>query len=176
MKKHYLLLALVFITCRFLSAQIICIRCIDQNDSVSHGINNLLQNGDFENSTCSTSQFFCPNSSGYSCDIANWTCTGGGTATYAQVFTSINSVIPSGSSAAYLGNFFCSACPDNDTTCLNNVLCETVGIPSGFPNNTSDYGGSTGVSLSQTVTGLTVGNIVEVEFWGGGKGYFFFDY
>ena len=77
-----------------------------------------------------------------------------------------------GNRAAYFGNTFCQACSTtaNDTTCVANTSCEVSGIPAGYPNNTTvGYGGTAGVNLEQTVTGLTVGNTYILEFWAGGE-------
>ncbi len=160
------------------SAQVVCIFCYDQNDSISHGVNNLLLNGGFEAPSC-TSGSFCPLSTYYMCDIPNWTCTGGGTSTYAQVFDvagawygSFLSEIIEGTYAVYMGNFYCDACSPNmsDTSCLINVDCTVTGIPAGYPFNPDPtYGGSTGVSIEQTVNGLMPGNTYVLEFWAGGE-------
>src|SRR5205085_7616473 len=81
------------------SAQIICIYCYDQNDSISSGVNNLILNGSFENTNCSpwpSSESYCPNSSNYSCNLLNWTCTGGGQFTYACTFDHTYVIVPDG--------------------------------------------------------------------------------
>ena len=59
----------------------------NQGARVLSDTNNLIVNGGFENTTCtaSFSNSFCPSSTNYHCDIANWTCTGGGTSTYAHI-------------------------------------------------------------------------------------------
>lgn len=64
-----------------------------------------------------------------------------------------------------------------DISCLTDSGCYTVGVPAGYPYNGSDYGGATGVSIEQTVGGLTVGSVYTLEFWCGGEdfGAFFND-
>jgi len=47
--------------------------------------------------------------------------------------------------------------------------CELSGIPPGFPTHDPTYGGNVGVSIEQTVNGLTVGNTYVLEFWVGGE-------
>lgn len=47
--------------------------------------------------------------------------------------------------------------------------CELSGIPPGFPTHDAVYGGNVGVSIEQTVTGLTIGNTYVLEFWAGGE-------
>src|SRR5215212_1159452 len=139
-------------------AQILCIYCYDQNDSISQNVNNLLLNGGFENTSCgfnSNANTFCPNSVNYNCDINNWTCTGGGINTYCSFYDSTIWYVQSGSRSAYFGNSFCSPCSNFDTTCLINTDCVTTGIPPGYPVNQPDYGGPNGLSLDQTVNGLT---------------------
>ena len=155
------------------SAQVLCIYCYDQNDSISHGVNNLIQNGGFENG-CNSPGRFCPNASLHTCDITDWTCTGGGIHTYAQIFDiSANvSVIVEGTKVVYFGNAFCNACSTTacDTSCLSNLNCTVIGIPIGYPvHHDSGYGGDTGVSIKQTVSGLIVGNTYVLEFWAGGE-------
>jgi hypothetical protein len=122
----------------------------------------------------SSTNSFCPNSTNYDCDIANWTCTGGGPDTYAGIFDSSLSTIIEGSKVVYFGNYYCNACSNviNDTTCINNTGCEATGIPANHPVNLLSYGGITGVSLSQTVNSLTPGVIYLLEFWVGGEFYY----
>jgi hypothetical protein len=175
-KKSFTLIILFLSVYNFVSAQIICIQCFDQNDSISFGVTNLLVNGGFENNTCIPNgnfNCFCPNSSDYACDVSNWICTGGGTATYAGIIDTdgIVSMVVEGGQAAYFGSFYCNACsstPD-DTTCILNSSCVVNGIPPGFPESTPLYGGTTGVSLKQSVSGLQSGNIYVLEFWAGGE-------
>src|SRR5882757_5662151 len=98
MKTLLLLTALSFAICKYSTAQIICIYCYDQNDSISAGVNNLVLNGGFESTPCPASTgvigsptSFCPNSNGYVCDFDNWTASGGGSDTYACLYNlSIN--------------------------------------------------------------------------------------
>ncbi|HYV95563.1 MAG TPA: hypothetical protein VE978_27560, partial [Chitinophagales bacterium] len=176
-----LLTALSFTFCKYSTAQILCILCYDQNDSISTGVNNLLQNGGFENTPCPPSTgvigsptSICPNSNGYVCDFVNWTCTGGGSNTYACLYNdSINkSIIVQGTNAVYFGNYLCNPCSPifDDTSCLTTLDCTVTGIPTGYPlNMNAGYGGATGVSLEQTVNGLIPGNTYVLEFWAGGE-------
>ncbi|MEO8088108.1 MAG: hypothetical protein ABI763_14895, partial [Bacteroidota bacterium] len=73
MKK--ILLTLFVFSSIFSRAQIICIFCYNQNDSISANVTNLLLNGGFENG-CGNFGYFCPNANNYSCNISNWTCSG----------------------------------------------------------------------------------------------------
>jgi hypothetical protein len=51
--------------------------------------------------------------------------------------------------------------------------CHITGVPSGYPvSYYPGYGGNTGVSLQQTVSGLIPGGDYELEFWAGGEGGF----
>jgi hypothetical protein len=172
MKKTFLLAALCYSLNNYVSAQIICIYCYEQNDSISDFVTNLVQNGGFEDTIGNTSGSFCPNSSNYTLDFAYWTCTGGGSSTYAHSCNNGYSWIPQGALAAYLGNYFCRACSPaaNDTTCLNSTQCAVTGVPSGYPENPDTaYGGTTGLSLEQTVSGLIPGATYVLEFWAGGE-------
>jgi hypothetical protein len=154
---------------------VLCIYCYDQNDTISANVNNLILNGGFENTTCTPGQWgdcFCPNAVSYNCDISNWTCTGGGSASYPSIFNNGLCYIPEGAYAAYFGNFDCATCSGGygDFSCMTDTLCRVTGISSGYPANTgTGYGDSTGVSLEQTVTGLTTGNTYVLEFWAGGE-------
>src|SRR5436190_18731963 len=90
-------------------AQVLCIECYDQNAPVLTNTNNLIVNGGFENSNCVVnvqSSVFCPNSNYYSCNIPNWTCTGGGYLTYAHIVGPAWVGIGEGTKAAYLGNHY----------------------------------------------------------------------
>ena len=164
--------------CQFSTAQIICIYCYNQNDTISGNVNNLLVNGGFENNGCtpdSENISFCPNSFYHACNIPNWTCTGGGFYTYACAIDSLWSVIPEGVRAVYFGNNEGKICSQTigDTSCISNLSCTATGLPAGYP--TSDvtyYGGTNGVSLNQTVTGLIPGNVYVLEFWAGGEYHF----
>lgn len=176
MIKTYALLCCCLLTFNFVSAQITCILCYDQNDSISAGVTNLLQNGSFE-SGCITGSF-CPVSVDYDCDIPGWVCTGGGTDTYAQVFDQTGSYystylseIYHGNQAAYLGNFFCTVCPGGsaNVSCLNYADCTVMSLPAGYPTHSVEYGGSAGVTISQDVAGLIVGDNYVLEFWAGGE-------
>jgi PKD repeat protein len=157
------------------SAQIVCIYCYEQNDSISQNVNNLILNGSFENTNCQPNIFsnsFCPNANYYGCDIVNWTCTGGGVDTYASIDDNTFTQTADGALAAYFGNgSAASACSPtfNDTSCLTATGCELLNIPAGYPTNDLTYGGSTGVSLEQTVSGLTIGSTYVLEFWAGGE-------
>ena len=175
MKAISLLAALSFTFWNYSTCQILCVSCYNQNDSISYGVNNLLLNGGFETNNCGAwpapSSYYCPNSNYYSCNISNWTCTGGGTSTYACIFDHTYVTVPQGNDAVYFGNFFCNACSPNseDTSCVNTIGCTTTGIPAGYPVNDITYGGTNGVSLEQTVNGLVVGNTYVLEFWVGGE-------
>jgi len=185
MKKFLLILVLSFsvYTIHSASAQIICIFCYDQNDSISTGVNNLLSNGGFENSNCvpwggGGFDSYCPSSMYYGCDIVDWTCTGGGQYSYPVLFDGINgSNVAEGIRGAYFGNGFagfCSSFP-SDTTCISDSGCTVIGIPAGYPTNDPMLGGALGINLSQTVNGLTPGNVYILEFWAGGEGSIYFD-
>lgn len=170
--KFYSLLVFFFIAFNIQgSSQIICIQCFDQTATISPSAPNLVLNGSFENSTCNYPNiYFCPVSTNYNCDIANWTCTGGGSSTYAWLYSTGTAMIPDGFRAPYFGNSFVQACPTlNDTLCLTQVGCEMMGVLPGYPLNDTAYGGSGGVSLEQTVSGLIPGNTYMLEFWAGGE-------
>ena len=176
MKK--ILLALIFnfsfLISNSVHAQILCIYCYDQNDSISDNVNNLLLNGGFEYG-CGNFGYFCPNANNYSCNISNWTCSGGGTMTYACVYDSSvhASETPQGANVAYFGNgVFVRVCSTQpfDTSCLADSGCVAINIQPGYPYNDSTYGGANGVMLEQTVNGLTPGNTYVLEFWAGGEG------
>lgn len=179
MRLYTTLLFFALFTTFISKAQIVCIKCFDQTQSISPFASNMVLNPSFENNTCGTSSgSFCPLSSNYTCNITDWTCTGGGPATYATIFTSaFGTVIPDGTSTAYLGNWFSTACspvPD-DTSCKIHVDCTIQGIPAGYPISDPLYGGNTGIHLKQTINGLVVGNVYVLEFWAGGEGPGFFD-
>jgi PKD repeat protein len=174
MKKYFLLPSLLLFFWNCASAQIVCVLCFNTNDSISSNVTNYIVNGGMENTTClpwPAGDRFCPNSSAYNCDIASWTCTGGGTGTYACMMDA-NYIYPvEGAQAAYFGNYFSQNCnaTQGDTSCLTMTDCEVGGIPAGFPNNDPAYGGNQGVSLEQTVTGLIPGAAYVLEFWAGGE-------
>jgi len=176
MKTLFLIAALSFSFGQFAAAQILCIYCYDQNDSISSGVTNLIQNGSFENHNCTPNtngSSYCPNSINYNCTVTDWTCTGGGLYTYASMWTNALTVVPDGLVAPYFGNDFCMICSGSlgDTSCLENVDCGVTGIPTGYPINASYYGGTEGISLSQTVSGLTVNSTYVLEFWCGGEDF-----
>ncbi len=159
-------------------AQVLCVTCVDQNTPITTGLTNLLLNGGFESTACppaagsiGAATSFCPNSSGYVCDIDDWLCTGGGPDTYACIQNSFYTQLVEGNYAVYFGNHYCNACSSvvGDTLCLVDEGCEVTGIPAGYPTNEVDYGNNTGISLEQTVNGLTVGGIYALEFWAGGE-------
>ncbi len=153
-------------------SQVICVRCYYQNPPLNPGAPNMVLNGGFENFTgTGFTTYYCPTSTSYNGDLVNWTCTGGGPSTYAQIFTNSMTVIPEGTHAVYMGNYFCHSCSatDGDTACLDFDSCIVQGVPTGYPNNTPAYGGATGVSLSQTINGLVPGNVYILEFWSGGE-------
>jgi Secretion system C-terminal sorting domain len=156
-------------------AQLLCVQCYDQVARVDSTGVDLILNGSFENTTCQSYDLvwdvFCPASSQYSCDISDWTCTGGGSATYTLLYPPIYSTIPDGLKGAYLGSAFGSACPSGDLSCLVDSGCVVTGMQPGYPTNLPEYGGETGVSLEQVVTGLTVGGQYTLEFWTGGENF-----
>src|SRR5258708_9258908 len=87
-------------------AQVQCIRCYHQNARVLTDTNNLIVNGGFENG-CGVDSFFCPNSTVHghdTCNITNWSCTGGGVQTNAVICDSNASKIVEGTKAAFFGN------------------------------------------------------------------------
>jgi len=184
MKPTYCLI-LLLLCCSAIKAQIICIHCYDQNTPLSTGTNNLLVNGSFESVTCGydNDASFCPSSTDYTGDIASWVCTGGGFSTYAHASNETFAPVADGTTAIYMGNLYANVCSgsiedldnfpgDNlDTSCLNSTGCEVVGIPAGYPLSGTEYGGAEGLSISQTVSGLTLGNIYVLEFWAGGESY-----
>jgi hypothetical protein len=170
--KQLTLFSIIFLLLNIRSeGQVLCINCYRQNPPVSTNITNLILNGSFESSTCSSWGTFCPNATGYACDLDNWVCTGGGTSTYAHLTDSSWSIVPDGLRSAYFGNQYCNLCSQimYDTSCVSREGCTVTGIPPGYPENNSYYGGTTGLSLSQTVTGLVPGNVYVVEFWTGGE-------
>ncbi len=181
MKKHLLLFVLSFMIIKLCSAQLLCVQCFQQNDSIGVGVgaNNLIVNGGFETTTCAVSctGVYCPASSTNNCSIANWLCTGGGTLTYACVYDSAHFFVEQGTRSVYFGNSYSNACsgnsastfPNNDTACFNYSGCTVSGIPAGFPLSGPNYGNATGLSISQTVNGLTIGNTYVLEFWAGGE-------
>lgn len=162
-------------------AQILCVQCFEQNDSIgiNVGANDLVLNGGFENTTCALgcAGVYCPSSMQFNCSIANWTCTGGGTLTYACVYDSAQYMVVEEARAAYLGNSYANPCsgtlsgpfPNNDTSCFVQSGCEVFIQGGGYPLSGSGYGGAAGISLSQTVTGLVPGNTYVLEFWAGGE-------
>lgn len=152
--------------------QVLCVTCTDQNEPVNTGAGNLLANGGFEMGDCMGD--ICPNSQEYACDIPNWSCTGGGIETYAHVVT--GALVPEGIQAVYFGNFFCYACSDlpDDTACIQPNGCTLAALPEGYPRSHATYGEGLGVSLSQTVAGLAVGETYVLEFWAGGESDFFY--
>jgi hypothetical protein len=177
MKTRYTLIMLLMVwLCHYSTAQILCINCYDQNDSISQNVNNLLLNGGFEKTTCvpnSASSCFCPNSLSYSCDILNWTCTGGGMSTYAHIYdtTGTASIVVQGANAVYFGNYLAFPCSSalNDTSCLIKNLCTTQSPPPGYPKSFLTFGDTSGISIQQTVPALTIGETYVLEFWTGGE-------
>lgn len=154
-------------------SQVICVQCFDQNEPITSGPNNLIQNGDFEATDCQPGQGICPLSGNYACDFDNWTVTGGASGTYAQAAAAGVFGIAEGSWGVYLGNWFCNPCSvQNDLSCLQEEDCVTEGMPEGYPIH-QDPGsfGSDGVAIQQTVSGLTVGMTYTLEFWVGGEDF-----
>jgi hypothetical protein len=159
-------------------AQVLCVYCYHQNAPLSPSVNNFLSNGGFEDPSCTTGSF-CPASSYYACDIPSWTCTGGGSSTYAQVIDSTGmawysvflSMVAEGGHAIYMGNYYSQACSSasDDVSCLDFTGCTISSIPAGYPISAAGYGGTAGVSIEQTVTGLLPGYVYVLEFWTGGE-------
>lgn len=154
-------------------SQILCVKCLDQNDPIYAGNVNMVTNGSFETG-CTEGQNYCSASLGYACDLTGWTTSGGGPSTYAMVQSNSWTVVGNGQMAIYMGNYFAGHCGTdmNDTTCFESDGCVTLGITDGYPQNTTEYGGTTGFSVEQTVNGLTVGETYTLEFWSGGESYF----
>jgi len=172
MKK--ILLALFTLITFSSQAQIICVFCYNQNDSISSNVNNLIQNGSFEYG-CPNFGYYIPNSTSYSCNLTSWIGSGGGSMSYACVYDTTTGVCetPDGKFVAYFGNgVFARVCSPSifDTSCLGDSDCVTLNIQSGYPYNDSTYGGPNGPSIEQTVNGLIVGNKYILEFWAGGEG------
>lgn len=95
-------------------AQVICISCFDQNEPLNTGFPNLISNGGMEISTCGAlGSAICPASMSYSCDVTDWTVTGGASFTYAMVVATGSWLVPEGLQAVYLGNAFCNTCSSN---------------------------------------------------------------
>ena len=175
MNKSVITFLSLFILQFNLTSQILCIDCVRQNNRISTNVTDKVVNGSFEISNCipwSYQGVFCPNSSYYTCSLNSWTCTGGGTSSYPCLMPSTVCVIPDGSYAAYLGNgvtaMSCSTV-QADTTCLVGSQCTVTPPPLGFPTNTPSYGGTTGLSLEQAISGLTIGSNYVLEFWAGGE-------
>jgi hypothetical protein len=189
MKKIFTLVIAVILFCGFTSAQIICIQCFHQNDSISSGVTNLIKNGSFELG-CPDGGYFCGNSVDSNCAVTDWVSSGGGMSTYAHLVDSTWTIVPDGLLALYTGNFYANACPSSaadtpcvispftqscDTSCIVKLGCTVTGLPFGHPINQHPYGGDSALTVSQTVSGLTVGSIYVLEFWVGGEsasGYF----
>src|SRR5438874_1584760 len=107
MRKSLIFLSILFYFNSY--GQVLCVKCYNQNVRVLSDTNDLILNGGFENSTCNPHYIdtydssFCPNSRYYYCDILNWTCTGGGINTYANICDTSSSIIAEGIKAAYFG-------------------------------------------------------------------------
>lgn len=178
MKNTLLLVLFVFLKTHFLSAQVISVQCFNQNDSigVQVGNHNLIVNGGFEDTPCSFNSSwnsFCPNSPFYTCNIANWTCSGGGSASYPHFYDRNFQFIPEGNRAPAFSNLYSKAPSTvrHDTSDIHYAGCEVTHIPEGYFDNVSAnlyYGGLKGVSLAQTVDKLTPGKTYVLEFWAGG--------
>jgi gliding motility-associated-like protein len=160
--------------CTKASAQIICVNCFPQQAAISPLAPSLVINGSLDTATQvgGGGSLICPQSLSYGTDVSNWLCTGGGPSTYA-VHSLSGGFIPvvHGSHSIYLGNYFCKPCTTttDDTSCVIKNGCDVTGIPAGYPTNTVDYGNNAGVSLEQTVNGLTIGSVYILEFWTGGE-------
>ena len=161
--------------CALAHAQVNCVNCYEQNEALNTTAPNLITNGSFELTTCPPNGFesFCPASAFYTCDIQDWTASGGGTSTYAGIWTSDVTALADGQLAVYFGNNYCTACSADpeDTTCLQRDGCTISGIPDGYPVNAEFYGGDVGISLSQVVSGLQPFNTYILEFWAGGEDF-----
>jgi hypothetical protein len=177
MKKIVLIsiISFSFLIINTASAQILCLYCYEQNDSISQNVNNMVLNGSFENHNCQPniySSSFCPVSQYYSCAVPDWTCTGGGFDTYVSIDDYTFTQTADGNYAAYFGDGvsgrICSA-QQFDTSCFTPTGCEMLNIPAGYPIADPTLGGNLGVSLEQTVSGLSVGNTYVLEFWAGGE-------
>ncbi len=174
MKNVCLLLLLLLTNIPLVTCQLNCIHCFEQNEPINTGVTSLILNGGFENTTCTPGWFqdvFCPNSSLYNCDLSNWICTDGDAQSYPSVFDSTKSFIPEGHNAAYFGNGNAFACSEQwgDSSCYTINSCAVTGIPTGYPRSNPGYGGSMGVSIAQTVSGLMIGQTYVLEFWAGGE-------
>ncbi|MBL7984676.1 MAG: hypothetical protein JNM91_06725, partial [Flavobacteriales bacterium] len=157
-----------------LFGQVRCVSCYEQNARVIDSGVDLILNGSFENTDCipfpGQWDVFCPASGSYSCDIADWTCTGGGVSSYCLIFDNTVTSLGDGAVAAYLGSAFGQICPSpEDVSCLGQDGCTVTGVGNGFPTNSEAYGGPGGVSLEQTVSGLIAGGVYRLEFWTGGE-------
>lgn len=166
----FVLLSILFTKVE-VDAQVICIYCEDKNDAYTPAAPNLLLNGSFEANDCSPGDYICPSSGSYNCDIPSWTVIDGGGSTYATILDNGYTIVPEGNEAVYLGNAFCKPCSqtNGDVSCLNFLECVVEGLPAGYPINTFEYGDVNGVSILQTVNGLTIGSIYVLEFWAGGE-------
>ena len=174
MKNFLLCLLLQVSLCGYMTSQVLCIQCLDQNEPISPLAPNRIKNGGFESTDCTPGWLngsYCPNSSSYNCDLYDWVCTDGDVSTYTSLFDSTLSLIPEGNYAAYFGNGNAFTCSDfwNDFSCLTFEDCTVRGFPTGFPKSLPGYGEQKGVSLEQTVNGLTVGQTYVLEFWAGGE-------
>ena len=173
--KYTILGAFALLASTSIRAQVMCIQCLDQTGALDTNAVNLIQNGSFEDTDCDPYTIvwdvYCPASTSYSCNIADWTCTGGGTSTYALMYDVTTSTIPDGNLAAYLGSAFGSVCATADMSCVTDSACQVWGITTGYPTNAPEYGGSTGVSLEQDVHGLSIGASYRLEFWAGGENF-----
>ena len=174
MKRVYLPLTGLLLVAMGGEAQVSCVYCFEQNETISPEAVNLIANGSFENTTCTPGWFedcYCPKSTKYNCDLANWTCTGGDELSYPSVFDTSLSIIPEGNNAAYLGNGNAFACSTEwgDLSCHSAEACVITGFPTGYPRSNPGYGEESGVSLLQTVSNLTIGQTYVLEFWAGGE-------
>jgi hypothetical protein len=171
MKKKLLLIFTFLLLAGTSFSQITCIRCFNTNNTISPNANNLISNGSFEIG-CGAGQNFWPGAGG-GCVFQDWVCTGGGNGTYAHADSYSLSMPSDGNIAPYMGNWYCTTCSNvqGDTSCLVDQGCEMTLSVTGYLASDPSYGGATGLSLSQTVTGLTVGQLYELEFWAGGEGF-----
>src|SRR5690242_18619905 len=123
MKKF--LFTLLLLSSLVSNAQIVCIFCYNQNDSISSNVTNYIQNGSFEYG-CPSFGYFIPNSSVYNCNLTGWTASGGASSTYAMVWDSTMpaSLTPDGQYVVYFGNgVFARTCSSQfyDTSCFGDT-------------------------------------------------------
>jgi PEP-CTERM motif len=152
---------------------------------LASGGQNIVLNGSFENGLPTTTDlhYWGPNTTAYTpvASVFQWNTAGGGTLTDAAWFddsafagTSYTlSPSPDGNASIYLGTGITSA--SQMPTHFANGLVTWASTPvfgAGPYYNTAtaaQYGWSTGLTLSQTLTGLTVGETYGLSFKAGGE-------